>query len=81
LDPEKISSLDRDWLDSEQISAIDRLAGQQFSHGWQLARALAAESPQWSKKDDKTINKLYNRELDRKVDYVSRTFAGFPDRR
>ncbi len=81
LDPEKVSSLDRDWLDPEQISAIGRLAGQQFSHAWQLARALAAESPKWSKKDGKTIHKLYNRELDRKVDYVSRIFAGFPDRR
>ena len=81
LDPEKISSLNRDWLGPEQISAIDRLSGQQFSHAWQLARALAAESPKWSKKDGKTIHKLYNRELDRKVDYVSRIFAGFPDRR
>jgi PiT family inorganic phosphate transporter len=81
LDPDKISSLDREWLSPEQIVVIDRLAGQQFSHGWQLARALAAESPQWSKKNDKTINKLYNRELDRKLNYLSTTFAGFPDRR
>jgi hypothetical protein len=81
LDPQKISSLDDDWLSPEQIVAIYRLAGQQFSHGWQLARTLAAESPQWTKKDDKTIHKLYNRELDRKLDYVFRTFAGFADGR
>jgi PiT family inorganic phosphate transporter len=81
VDLEKFPSLDRDWLDREQIAAIHRLAGQQFSHGWQLARALAAESPQWWKKDDKTIHKLYNRELDRKLDYLFRTFAGFPDGR
>ena len=81
LDPEKFSSLDRDWLGPEQISAIHRVAGQQFSHGWQLARVLAAESPQWSRKDDKTVHKLYNRELGRKLDYVFRIFAGFPDGR
>jgi len=81
IDAEKFSSLDRDWLAAGQISAIEHLEGQQFAHGWQLARALAAQSPQWSRKPDKVIHKLYNRELDRKVEYVSRTFAGFPDRR
>ena len=81
IDPEKFLSLDRDWLGPEQITAIEHLAGQQFSHGWQLARALAAQSSRWSKKDGKVIHKLYNRELDRKVEYVSRKFAGFPDRR
>jgi inorganic phosphate transporter, PiT family len=81
IDSEKFSSLDRDWLSPEQISAIERLEGQDFSHRWELAQALAARSPQWSRKDDKTINKIYNKELDRKLGYVSRIFAGFADRR
>ena len=81
IDSERFLSLDRDWLSPEQVSAIERLEGREFSHRWQLARALAAQSPQWSKKDDKTINKIYNKELDRKLEYVSRAFAGFADRR
>lgn len=39
------------------------------------------DSPEWKKKDNKTINKLYNKELDKQLDYVYRSFAGFPDRR
>lgn len=77
IDPERVPGLDRDWLSEAQISAIERLAGQAFAHRWQLARALAAQSPQWSHKDDLTINKPYNQALDRKLEYVQRTFAGF----
>jgi PiT family inorganic phosphate transporter len=79
--PEKISSLDRDWLYPGQISAIEHLVGRKYSHRWRLAQALAAQSPQWSRKDDKPVHKIYNKELDRKLEYVFRTFAGIPDRR
>ena len=81
VDPEKLSSLDRDWLSTEQISAIEDLEGQEFAHRWQLAEAVAARSPQWTRKEDKTVYKLYNKELDKKLDYVYRVFDGFPDRR
>ena len=78
---ERISSLDRDWLTADQVSAIEQLAGREFAHRWQLARALARESTQWAHKEDSTINKIYNKDLDRKLEYVQRTFAGFPERR
>jgi len=81
IDAQKFSFLDSDWLNAAQISAIERLEGQQFSHRWQLERALAAQSPQWARKEDKTIHKIYNKEIERKLDYVYRTFAGFPSRR
>jgi PiT family inorganic phosphate transporter len=81
ISPGRISSLDHDWLSAAQISAIERLDGQEFAHRWQLARALAAQSPQWSRKKDSVVNKFYNKELDRKLDYVHRTFAGFSERR
>jgi PiT family inorganic phosphate transporter len=81
IDPEKLSSLDRKWLSVEQVSAIERLEGRDFSHPWQLARALASLSSEWSRKNGGTIDKLYNERLDQKLDYVYRTFAGFPDRR
>jgi PiT family inorganic phosphate transporter len=81
IDPERFPSLDRDWLSPRQIAAIEGLAGQEFTHGWQLAKVLAAESPDWKKRDNKTVHKLYNRELDKQLDYVYRSFAGLPDRR
>lgn len=81
ISPGRISSLDHDWLSAAQISAIERLDGQEFAHRWQLARALAAQSPHWSRKKDSVVNKFYNKELDRKLDYVHRTFAGFSERR
>lgn len=79
VDPDLFASLDRDWLSTSQISAIERLEGREFSHHWQFARALAANSSEWSKRDGKTVNKLYNRQLDQKLEYVYRTFAGFPE--
>lgn len=78
---ERIASLDRDWLTAAQVSAIEQLVGRDFAHRWQLAQALAGQSTQWAHKEDSTVNKIYNKELDRKLDYVQRTFAGFPERR
>lgn len=81
VDPEKFSSLDRDWLSPVQISAIERLEGREYSHRWQLARALVTQSPQWSMKENSKIHRLYNREIGRKLGYLYRTFSGFPGRR
>jgi inorganic phosphate transporter, PiT family len=81
IDQARFSSLDRDWLSAGQIAAIEQLVGREFSHRWQLARALAGESPLWVRRESKTINKRYNKELERKLEYVVRTFGGFPDRR
>ena len=81
IDAERFPSLDRDWLSSGQIAAIEALDGREFAHGWQLENVLATGSPEWMKKENKTINKLYNQELDKQLNYVYRVFAGFPDRR
>lgn len=81
IDAEKFPALDREWLSAEQISALEKLEGEEFSHRWQLARALAAQSPQWSKKDELAIHKLYNKNIEQKLDYAIRTFSGFPDAR
>ena len=34
-----------------------------------------------ARKEKSTVNKLYNKELDLKLEYIGRTFGGFPDRR
>jgi PiT family inorganic phosphate transporter len=81
IDPEKFPSLSHKQLSAVQVSAVEHLEGEEYSHRWQLARALEDESPEWSRKDGKTVNKLYNKQLDKRLEYVYRTFAGFPDRR
>lgn len=81
IDLRKVPSLDRNWLSSAQVAAVENLAGQGFAHRWQLARALAAQSSEWAPKERKTVNKLYNKELDRRIEYVHRTFAGPASRR
>lgn len=81
IDPERVSSLDRDWLSAAQLSAVEQLAGQEFSHNWQLARALAQQSAQWTRKEKSTANKLHNKEIELKLEYLGRTFGGLPDRK
>jgi len=80
IDPGKISSLDRSWLSEAQMAAVENLAGQAFAHRWQLARALAAQSAEWALKEKKALNKLYNKELERRIEYVHRAFAETADR-
>jgi len=81
IDQARFSSLDRDWLNAGQIAAVEQLVGREFSHRWQLAHALAGASAQWVRRESNTINKRYNKDLERKLEYVERTFGGFPDRR
>jgi len=81
IDPEKLAALDDEHLSEAQIGAVEALAGNDYAHAWQLSEALAEQSPQWAMKNDSARNKLYNKNLEQKLDYVLRTFAGrFPER-
>ncbi|MFQ5994466.1 MAG: inorganic phosphate transporter [Acidiferrobacterales bacterium] len=75
IDPEKIALLDAEWLTPSQIAAIGELSGQRFKYKWELAQALARESDEWRLKPVSMVNKLYNNELRRRLEYVYRTFA------
>jgi PiT family inorganic phosphate transporter len=75
ITPKKLESLDKEWLSSAQIAALNRLVGKEFNHRWQLAEALAHESHEWKPLRNNTLNKLYNNELNRKLSYVYDTFA------
>lgn len=74
LTPEKAGKLDTGWLSPDQVAAIRRLAGSSYDGKWLLARALAAESPEWRRLPDERANKLHNKEIEEKLDYVYRTF-------
>ncbi len=69
------SAIDPQWLTQEQTGALVRLAGQHFSHRWALAEALAELEEQWRLRPDTLVNKAYNKELQRKLDWAYRNFS------
>ncbi|MFQ5773388.1 MAG: inorganic phosphate transporter [Kiloniellaceae bacterium] len=74
IDPARISALDPTWYTSGQIEAVRRLAGRRFVHEWALAETLARESEEWRFKPATTVNRPYNKELQKKLDSLYRTF-------
>jgi PiT family inorganic phosphate transporter len=75
IDPGRLGSLDRGWLTPAQTDAVRRLVGVQFDHAWQVTGALARFSVEWKYKQESKVNKLYNKEVRRKIDYLTRYFA------
>ncbi len=65
-----------DFLSQEQMAALENLEGQTFKHKWQLREALAAQTDAWKKRPATTVNKLYNRELQARLDFIYETFHG-----
>jgi PiT family inorganic phosphate transporter len=74
LDPAAFRRLDSSWLTADQLQAIRRLSHRRFLHRWSLAEALAELSPDWVKAENIQKNKLYNKELGRRLDAVYRIF-------
>ncbi len=72
---EKIASLERKSLSSEQIKTISQLQGQSFDHIWQLREALAQQSPTWQLKKDKNNNTTQNKKLSAQLAYVQHHFS------
>ena len=71
---EALDEVDQAWLTSGQFDALKQLVGVRFDHIWQLQQALANFSPDWRYKEDTKVNKLHNKELRRKIDYLVRVF-------
>ncbi len=74
IDERGLDSLDTAWLSSAQIAALHSLRGQKFRYKWRLAEALAQASEEWRPRESSTLNKRYNKEIERKLDYVYRVF-------
>ncbi|PID81762.1 inorganic phosphate transporter [bacterium DOLJORAL78_65_58] len=66
--------LDQTWLTPDQLIGLKSLAGESYSHFWELSRALAEVSPQWRLLPDTTLNKKSNKELKKKLEYLGRLF-------
>jgi PiT family inorganic phosphate transporter len=74
LDPARFRRLDSDWLTADQLHAIRRLSHRRFLHRWSLAEALADQSPDWREAENTQKNKIYNKDLDQRLDSVFRIF-------
>ncbi len=75
IESEKIDLLDEGWLTAAQMEAIRDLSGKTFNHRWILAEALASGTSEWRLKENSKVNKLYNKDINRKLDYVYHTFS------
>ena len=76
IEPDRFKDLKQNYLNPEQIAAIEQLKGQSFTYKWQLAEALAQQTDAWKKKEETRVNKTYNKKLKEKLDYVYRNFQG-----
>lgn len=74
IDSAKIGTLNNAVLGPAQIAAIKKIAGQSFSHKWQLEQALAEQSDAWKKRPDNDQNQAENEKLKAQLDYVQRVF-------
>jgi PiT family inorganic phosphate transporter len=75
INPTTLKSQDLSWLGKERAEALKKLSRRTFKYKWQVAETLAKESKDWRLKEDTKINKIYNKNLKKKLAYVYRTFA------
>ncbi len=74
VDPDLPDGLDTDGYTPAQIAALRGLAGQRYRHKWMLGEALAAETAEWRFRPADLVNKVYNKELQKKLDALYRKF-------
>ena len=74
VDPGFLDGLDTTWYTPAQISALRWIAGQRYSHQWMLGEALAANTAEWRFRPAERVNKIYNKELQKKLDTLYRRF-------
>jgi PiT family inorganic phosphate transporter len=74
VDPDLLDDLDTDWYTPAQIAALRWIAGQRYDHKWMLGEALAAENAEWRFRPADLVNKIYNKELQQKLDTLYQRF-------
>ncbi len=75
IDPEKLDSLEAGWLSKRQFAALRALSGNSYIHKWALAEELSQESSEWKPLKNIAVNKIKNKRLREKLDFVYRTFS------
>ena len=68
------SKIDQDWLGIERYNALTKLVGKKYNYKFQLSQDLTAHSENWKLKEKTMANKLYNKAIKEKSDYVANKF-------
>lgn len=75
VDPGIIAEeVDSHWLTTGQMAALRSLSGQRYEYAWQFHQALADASDEWRKRPPSTVNKIWNKELTKKLSFLDRVF-------
>jgi PiT family inorganic phosphate transporter len=74
IDPAKLETLSHQNLTPEQLGALESLAGRSFDHKWQLEDALTEITDTWKMREGIRLDKVYNKILEERLDYICRTF-------
>jgi len=69
------TEVDPHWFSPGQISALRQLAGKKYRYHWQLKQALQALTKEWQLKPKTKENKLFNKNLEKKLNQLYRIFA------
>ncbi|MBL6945024.1 MAG: inorganic phosphate transporter [Rhodospirillales bacterium] len=75
FEPARLAAMKKDNLSVDQLRAINALSGQSFRHKWQVAERLAQSSPDWQLLEETTVNKIHNKQINRQMSQVFRTFG------
>jgi PiT family inorganic phosphate transporter len=67
-------NIDDNWLTKKQIDALKSLEKQGFVYSWQLLSQLELKTDEWKYLPDNQLNKIYNKELKAKREYIIRAF-------
>ena len=66
--------IDRTWFSRAQLLSLDSLSGKNIDYKWLLWNDLEKLTSEWKLKPDLPENRLYNKELKAKREFVSRVF-------
>ncbi len=70
IDAAKFPKLDRGYLSTEQVKALEQLTGRSFHYRWQFYDALASLTPDWRYLENNKVNKPFNKKLAQQLDYI-----------
>ncbi|MFH2054100.1 MAG: inorganic phosphate transporter [bacterium] len=69
----------RDWLTPGQWQALETLDGNSYTRSWAFHRDLGEASPEWRPLPDSKVNRYWNQDLRRKLEYLDRIFQSQPE--
>ena len=75
ITPNKLANIDREWLGERRSVVLKGLTGRSFMYKWQLAELLARKNTHWKLLEQTTVNKVYNKKIKSRLDYLYRTFS------